>query len=65
MEFAMQNTSVPVSGVEKSNLTTRSPNAQRFDPLSDLLIAQKQRPAHLADINFRTLAPLSTGIARY
>lgn len=57
MEFAMQNTSVPVSGVEKSNLTTRSPNAQRFDPLSDLLIAQKQRPAHLADINFRTLAP--------
>ncbi len=28
-----------------------------FDPLSDLLVAQVEKPAHLKDINLRTLTP--------
>ena len=32
-------------------------NGPGFDPLSDLLVAQVEKPAHLKNINFRTLTP--------
>lgn len=32
-------------------------NGRGFDPLSDLLVAQVEKPAHLKDINLRTLTP--------
>ena len=32
-------------------------NGPGFDPLSDLLVAQVEKPAHLKDINLRTLTP--------
>ncbi len=32
-------------------------NGPGFDPLSDLLVAQLEKPAHLKDINLRTLTP--------
>ena len=33
-----------------------------FDPLRDLLIAQKERPAHLAEVNLRTLTPFQRAL---
>ena len=33
-----------------------------FDPLSDLLVAQKVRPAHLTDVNLRTLTPFQRSL---
>ncbi|MFK7847461.1 MAG: chorismate pyruvate-lyase family protein [Rhodothermales bacterium] len=32
-------------------------NGPGFDPLSDLLVAQVEKPSHLKDINLRTLTP--------
>ena len=32
-------------------------NGSGFDPLSDLLVAQVEKPSHLKDINLRTLTP--------
>ena len=37
-------------------------NGPGFDPLSDLLIAQVDKPAHLKDINFRTLTPFQRAL---
>lgn len=49
----------PVSSVDHS--TGRPSNAYRapggFDPLSDLLVAQVEKPPHLIDANLRTLTP--------
>jgi len=43
---------------EAGELTTEAP----FDPLRDLLIAQKARPAHLTEVNLRTLTPFQRAL---
>lgn len=39
-----------------------APAEAPFDPLRDLLIAQRARPAHLAEVNLRTLTPFQRAL---